>query len=60
MKVLTIVSSVLLPATFLLSVFGTSFEGVPLYRREFFEPVLLLVALTMLAILLVFRRRGWI
>ena len=60
MKVLTIVSSVLLPATFLLSVFGTSFGGVPLYRREFFEPVLLLIALTMLATLLVFRRKGWI
>ena len=60
MKVLTIVSSVLLPATFLLSVFGTSFEGVPLYRREFFEPVLLLIVLTMIATLLIFRRKRWI
>ena len=57
---LTIVSGVLLPATFLSSVFGTSSEGATLYRRELFEPVLLLVALTMAATLLILRRKRWI
>ena len=60
MKVLTVVSTVLLPATLVLGVFGTSFEGVAIYSRTGFWAMLALMVLISGSILLAFRRRRWL
>jgi magnesium transporter len=59
MKVLTMVSTVLLPATIILGFFGTSFEGIPLYQPGGFVSMLVLLVLTTTTLLWAFRRRGW-
>ena len=60
MQILTIVSTVLLPATVLIGIFGTSIEGVPLYRPIWFWVMMAVMALVSGGILYAFRRRGWI
>lgn len=60
MRLLTIVSTVLLPATLIIGLFGTQFEGVPLYTSAAFFAMLLLVVLVTGAILFAFYRRGWL
>jgi magnesium transporter len=60
MRLLTVVSTVLLPATVIIGLFGTSFEGVPLYSRTAFVAMALLVVAVTGAILVAFRRRGWL
>ena len=59
MKILTLVSTVLLPATVILGVFGTNFQGVPLYTSTAFLVMLALIVLISGVILLAFRQRGW-
>lgn len=59
MKVLTLVSTVLLPATIILGIFGTNFRHVPLYAPIDFVVMLALIVLMSGAILLTFHRRGW-
>jgi magnesium transporter len=59
MKVLTIVSTTLLPTTVILGFFGTSFDGIPLYDQTgFWAMVMCIVGITSL-ILLLFRRWKW-
>jgi len=60
MKVLTVVSTMLLPAAIILSFFGTSFEGLPLYSETAFWVMIGSIALVITLALLVFRRWGWI
>jgi magnesium transporter len=60
MRLLTIVSTVLLPAALIIGFFGTQFEGVPLYTSVAFVAMLSLVVLVTGAILAAFYRRGWI
>ena len=60
MRLLTVVSTVLLPATVILGLFGTSFAGVPLYTRAAFVAMVLTILLVTGAILVAFRRRGWL
>lgn len=59
MKVLTLVSTVLLPASIILGLFGTNFQDVPLYGPIDFVVMLGLIVLVSAVILLAFRRRGW-
>jgi magnesium transporter len=59
MKVLTLVSTVLLPSTIILGFFGTNFQDVPLYGPLEFLVMLALIALISVVVLLAFRRRGW-
>lgn len=56
MRILTVVSTMLLPATLIVGLFATSFEGVSLYgRRDFIVMVVAILSLPA-AILLAFRR----
>lgn len=60
MKVLTVVSTMLLPAAIILSFFGTSFEGLPLYSETAFWVMVGSIALVIILALLMFRRWGWL
>lgn len=60
MRILTVVSTMLLPAAIILSFFGTSFEGLPLYSETAFWVMVGSIALVIVLALLVFRRWGWI
>ena len=59
MKVLTMVSTILLPATIILGFFGTNFQNIPLYQPIGFVSMLVLLVLTTTTLLWAFRRRGW-
>jgi magnesium transporter len=61
MKILTIVSSIFIPLTFIAGIYGTNFENIPELKWEFgyfiFWGVLLIVALCLLWL---FKKRKWI
>src|SRR5215212_5636687 len=60
MKILTIVSVTLLPATVILGFFGTNFESPPIHTTGGFIVMIGLIMLTTAGSLLLFTRRGWI
>src|SRR5918995_5262772 len=60
MKVLTIVSVTLLPASVILGFFGTSFESPRINTTGGFIVMVALIVLTTLGSLVLFTRRGWI
>ena len=61
MKVLTVVSTIFIPLTFLVGLYGMNFQHMPEYGWRWAYPVLLFVMLAgSLAMLHAFRRRGWI
>jgi magnesium transporter len=60
MKVLTVVSTVILPATLILSFFGTSFEDPTIFNPTSFWVMVGSIVVVTTAILYAFRRRGWI
>lgn len=60
MKVLTIVSVLLLPATVILGFFGTSFQEPSITSEAGFVVMILLIVLTTGGALLLFHRWGWI
>jgi magnesium transporter len=60
MKISTVISTMLLPVAIILSFFGTSFEGLPLYSETAFWVMIGSIALVITLALLVFRRWGWI
>lgn len=60
MKVLTMLSAIFIPVTFLASVFGMNFERFP-WKWPHAFPVFSVVCLSILAGMLIwFRRRGWL
>ena len=59
MKFLTVMSTILLPATLIVGIFGTSFEGLPLFRPAGFALMLTTLALTTVLVLVAFRRLRW-
>jgi len=60
MKVLTVVSAILLPASVILGFFGTNFESPRLGTTTGFIVMVALIVLTTAAALVLFKRRGWI
>ena len=61
MKTLTLISTVMLPLTFIAGVYGMNFDKMPELHWGFGYPyALILMAVVGLAILLYFRHRGWI
>jgi len=60
MKVLTIVSVTLLPASVILGFFGTEFESPRLGTPGGFIVMIALIMLTTVGSLILFARRGWI
>ena len=61
MKVLTIVSSIFIPLTFIAGVYGMNFENMPELSWTFGYPVALgLMVATSVTLYLVFKKRGWL
>lgn len=61
MKVLTIVSTIFVPLTFICSLYGMNFEYMPeLHYRWAYPIVLSIMAITAMAMLLFFRRKKWL
>jgi magnesium transporter len=61
MKVLTIFSAVMLPLTFIAGVYGMNFDNMPeLHSRYGYYGVWALMFVIAIAMLLFFKRRGWI
>ena len=60
MKFLTVLSTILLPATLIVGIFSTSFEGLPLFEPAGFAVMLAALVLTPVLILLTFRRLRWL
>ena len=61
MKVLTIISTIFIPLSFLAGLYGMNFPGMPGLRHSWGYPVLMLVMLAIAGgMLLYFRRKRWI
>jgi magnesium transporter len=61
MKLLTILSTIMLPLTFIAGVYGMNFEAMPeLHWRYGYVFALAMMALTAVALIAFFRRRGWL
>jgi magnesium transporter len=60
-KVLTVISTIFIPLTFLVGIYGMNFDWMPELRVWWGYPLCLLVMLTIaLSMLAWFRRRGWL
>lgn len=61
MKVLTIFSAIMLPLTFIAGVYGMNFDNMPeLHSRYGYYGVWIIMVVVAIAMLLFFKRRGWI
>lgn len=61
MKVLTVFSTVFLPITFITSLYGMNFEFMPeLHQTWGYPAVIGVIIVTTIAMILFFRRRGWL
>ena len=61
MKVLTVISTIFIPATLLASIYGMNFINMPELSWEYSYPILLIfMVLLGFILLLLFRRKGWI
>jgi len=61
MRVLTIVSSIFIPLTFMAGIYGMNFEQMPELKNRMAYPILIgVMALAAIGMLLYFKRLGWI
>lgn len=61
MKVLTVMSSIFIPLTFVAGLYGMNFQNMPELKWQYGYPVVLsLMVLVALGLLIAFRRRGWL
>lgn len=61
MKVLTIVSTIFVPLTFICSLYGMNFEYMPELHYHWAYPIVLcIMTITAIAMLVFFRRKNWI
>lgn len=59
-KVLTIVSTILLPVTLIVTLFSTAFHGIPLYGTAGFIGMIVTTFAVTAVILFAFHQRGWL
>ena len=59
-RVLTIVSTVIFPMTLVVSFFGTSFKGIPIYGTSGFIAMIVSMVVLVTATLVIFKRQAWI
>ncbi len=61
MKVLTIITTIFIPLSFIAGVYGMNFEGMPeLHSRYGYPLTLLVMLLVAIALVLFFRHKGWL
>lgn len=61
MKVLTVMSSIFIPLTFIVGVYGMNFDVMPELRSRFGYPIVWLIMIAIgVGMLNYFRRRGWV
>jgi len=61
MKVLTVISTIFIPLTFLAGIYGMNFENMPEYHWRWAYPLLWVIMLSLAGGMIVsFRRRGWL
>ncbi|NWF94550.1 MAG: magnesium/cobalt transporter CorA [Candidatus Thorarchaeota archaeon] len=61
MKVLTVISTIFIPMTLLASIYGMNFEYMPELHWPYSYPILLALMLSLgIALLVLFRKRGWV
>lgn len=61
MKVLTVVSTIFIPLTFIVGLYGMNFENMPELRTPWGYPaVLVVMAALAVGMLVAFRRKGWV
>ncbi len=61
MKLLTVISSIFIPLTFIASIYGMNFEFMPELHQPWGYPLVLLVMVTVASVLILFfRRRNWL
>lgn len=59
-KILTIVSTVVLPVSIIVGFFSTSFNGLPIYGHVGFVVMVVTIVVLISGVLLAFRRWGWL
>lgn len=59
-RVLTIVSTIIFPMTLVVSIFGTSFKGIPLYTTTGFVVMILILLALGAGTVTLFKRQGWL
>ncbi|HET6645335.1 MAG TPA: magnesium/cobalt transporter CorA [Fimbriimonadales bacterium] len=61
MKVLTIITTIFIPLTFIVGVYGMNFENMPeLHAKNGYFVTLGVMAVIAIALIIYFRRRGWL
>ena len=61
MKMLSIISTIFIPLTFIAGVYGMNFENMPELKMEYgYHSILLIMAVIVLIMLFYFRRKRWI
>jgi magnesium transporter len=61
MKVLTIITTIFVPVTFIVGVYGMNFEDMPELHSKWGYPVTMaVIVLTIISLLIYFRRRKWL
>lgn len=61
MKVLTIIATIFIPLTFIAGIYGMNFENMPELKWSFgYQMIWLIMILTSGALLLYFKKKGWI
>ena len=61
MKVLTIISTIFIPLTFLAGVYGMNFQHMPELKHPFGYPLILFLMLSIAIVMLAyFRRKKWL
>ena len=61
MKLLTVISTIFIPLTFIVGVYGMNFKYMPELEAPMGYPIILIVMLLLsLAMLYWFRRKGWL
>jgi magnesium transporter len=61
MKILTIVSAIFIPLTFIVGIYGMNFEYMPELKKKYgYATVLIVMAISAILMFLYFVKKGWL